>query len=96
MGFGSLQISAECIALGLKAPFDVVWWPKDTSPAEELCRFLEVAPQCYREFRICTPPDALPMAAPAVRLLLHEGPEHCRQVASAVVQCAEIDSEMLW
>jgi len=80
-GFGSLQIVAECISLAREASQDVVWCLEDTSPAEELCRFFKVAPQCYAEIKIYAPAGGLPMAAPAIGLQSFRGPQHSTEVA---------------
>jgi len=96
-GFESLRICTERISLHTTGTPNVVWRPKDTPPAEELCRFCEVAPQCYKEIRICAPPGGLPMAAPAIRLQSHDGLEHgstgtfgtLDSLAEAMAQCPE-------
>ena len=80
-GFASLRLCTGGVDFHTTGTPNVVWRPTQTPPEEEMCRFFEVAPQCYREFTICTPTGEPPMAAPAVGLQSHDGPEYCRRVA---------------
>lgn len=67
-GFDSLHLCTERIALNRVRPSGVTWCPETTPPEEQLCRFFAVAPECYTEFRICTPPGGPPTASPDVEL----------------------------